>query len=78
MTKTYARQGTNLQLLDILKDYLEKYPDQRFSQALANLGFVVALDDNEEPCEAWNDDYHLEPWDLMARVQKIGGKLVEK
>lgn len=33
------RHDTNLEILDKLKEYIEKYPDMRFCQLLHMLGF---------------------------------------
>lgn len=38
-----SRLQINLQILDQLGKYLRKYPDQRFGQALRNIGIVDSI-----------------------------------
>ncbi len=68
------RQTSNLLILTILSDYLKKYPDIRFSQALLNLNIVKQLDvqprhPNDWPDQRWADEFYLEPEDLLKRIK---------
>ena len=58
--KKLDRKRYNNALLVILTDYLTKYPDIRFNQALLNLGLVVTN----------KDDYYTEPDKVLIRVLK--------
>ena len=71
------RQTSNLLILTILSDYLKKYPDIRFSQALLNLNIVKTTNysatgdgDMENPIIAWADEYNLEPEQVLSRMFK--------
>jgi hypothetical protein len=62
------RLESNRVILDILKNYIEEYPDMRFSQALFNLNIIrtEVVDDDEISIV---DDYYLEPWDLLSKME---------
>lgn len=40
------RQDANRELLKMLSEYIEKFPEQRFGQILVNYGFI---DENNDP-----------------------------
>lgn len=46
---TEVRKNYNERILKELKDYLERYPDIRFGQALINLNILEMTDDNDKP-----------------------------
>lgn len=43
------RKQINLQIIDELRDYICKYPEQRFGQALRNIGIVDTEFDERGP-----------------------------
>jgi hypothetical protein len=63
--KISKRQETNMKILNMLRDYLNTYPDIRFSQALFNLG-IVRMD--EKSCNII-DPFYEEPVDVLERVK---------
>jgi hypothetical protein len=63
------RLESNRVILDILKNYIEEYPDMRFSQALFNLNIIRAEIVNGNENISIVDDYYLEPWDLLSKME---------
>ena len=63
--KISKRQESNMKILNMLRDYLNTYPDIRFSQALFNLG-IVRMD--EKSCNII-DPFYEEPVDVLERVK---------
>lgn len=41
------RRYYNNEILDLISLYLDKYPDQRFTQALVNLDIAVTIPNND-------------------------------
>lgn len=75
------RKKSNQELLRIFSEYLEMYPDIRFSQALRNL--IKEIDINAANSEApkyefpnfiWQNEFNLESEDLLKRVQEEIGE----
>ena len=69
-----TRLEANLALLEALKDLINTYPDQRFSQLLENHAFVQH--NSAEYSEGyisktayWTDEFFLEPEQLLNRVK---------
>jgi len=62
-----TRQKANLEILNKLGQYLTKYPDIRFSQALVNLDLVVSTR-GEAYDNVWKDEYHIEPQKILERM----------
>ncbi len=62
-----ARQRLNLEILEEIKQFIKTSPDQRFTQALTNLG----LGD----CK---DTYHHEPDETLERVKYNKSIIKEK
>jgi hypothetical protein len=60
-----TRLEANRLIILILEQYIEEYPDTRFSQALLNLGVVVDWGGDER---AWEDDFYLESEELLKRI----------
>ena len=67
------RQETNRELLELLQSQIEKFPSERFSQILANGGFVQQAEVSEQV--VWKDEFNLEPWQLLERVQEVSERL---
>lgn len=65
------RKEYNLQLIEILFNYIKDNHDVRFSQALMNLYYVkqipVTLIDDTH---FWQDEFYLESKDLLDRILK--------
>lgn len=64
------RQEYNKKILAILSEYVEKYPDMRFTQALWNLKLI-----DHEPIIDHKpliiiDRYYEEPWVTLERIGK--------
>lgn len=65
------RANANGQLLSLLCDLMQRYPSLRFGQILANFDFVKTIpNEDSEPGVKWADEFHLEPTELLERVQK--------
>lgn len=64
------RQKENEKLLEILKDLVTTYPEQRFSQILGNYYFVENAGPDTWGINKWEDEYHLESKDLLQRVEE--------
>jgi hypothetical protein len=66
--KISKRQECNKQLIEILSNYLESYPDMRFGQALVNLKILKTRTDvnHFEIVDPFNE----EPVDMLNRVIK--------
>jgi len=67
------RQEANRELLELLQEQIERYPSERFSQILRNAGFVQQTEISEQV--VWEDDFNLEPWQLLKRVDKVCRRL---
>lgn len=65
--KIKRRQESNLQILDILKMYVMKYPDIRFGQALSNLNIIEYNYSDVMP--KTQDPFHDESIDILERVE---------
>jgi hypothetical protein len=61
------RQENNLLLLNRLYEIVLKQPDSRFSQILANYGFVreIVIDRL-----LWVNEYYTEPNEVVERVEE--------
>ena len=55
--KFLARRESNNEILKILTEYVEKYPEQRFGQILYNFGFLP-----------YGDPFYEESVDTLERV----------
>ncbi len=64
------RQEANRELLELLREQIETHPSGRFSQILRNAGFVQQTEVSDQV--VWLDDFNLEPWELLERVDKVG------
>jgi hypothetical protein len=64
---TEVRKSYNERILKELKDYLERYPDIRFGQALINLNILEMTDDNEKP--QIKDPFNDEPITIYNRMR---------
>lgn len=62
------RSFYNQEILNLIALYLDKYPDQRFNQALVNLDIAVTLHnkDGEPPINIL--DYNEEPKRTLDRM----------
>ena len=60
--KVNSRQEYNQKILQLISDYLERYPDLRFGQCLSNLR--VYLNDT-------SDIFYEEPVDTYNRIMKF-------
>lgn len=65
--KINLRQEANREILAILSEFVEKYPDIRFGQALANIG-VIQYNDNGET----KDPFGEESIDMLRRLNCKG------
>ena len=59
-----SRQNSNLEIVNLLIDYLIKNPNQRFGQALMNLN-VLPRQENSELA----DPFYEEPEKTLERIQ---------
>lgn len=60
------RQEANLRLLEIIQDYLEKYPSLRFGQALVNLNILEPTDN----MTVVKDPFYDEPMAMLDRIKQ--------
>ena len=71
-----ARQSANREILDILKQYVEKYPELRFGQILAIAKVIeygykdVTGDKFEIPIKIVKDPFNEESIQTLDRVKK--------
>jgi hypothetical protein len=62
---------SNLALVEILANIIEKYPEQRFSQILCNFGFVINQPMGSSQNMVWKDEFYLESDKLLERVKNV-------
>lgn len=67
MQKTMTRLEANSLLLSILSQYINTYPDQRFGQALFNLGFVQRIPNSL----SIQDPFYEESTATLNRIAKL-------
>ena len=65
--KISKRQEANLALLDQLREYIEKYPQQRWGQILSNYGFIPG-----------GDPFYEESVDTLRTVVNTRKKIEEQ
>jgi hypothetical protein len=67
------RKVANLEIMNRLSEYLTKNPDQRFGQALRNLGVVVDYLVDEPPLweVRWMNHFNEEPEKTLERMDQI-------
>lgn len=58
------------EILKLISDYLEKYPNQRFGQALFNLGVNEFIDDNDHTNYRIRDIHGDSDEKILERVKK--------
>lgn len=68
-----SRLDYNLEIVDLIKQYLEKYPDQRFNQALVNLDIAITKHNAFVENNTWHPplnivDYHEESSRTLQRM----------
>ena len=67
--------SNNIKLAKLLLEYLEKYPNQRFGQALVNLD-VLILHWNDDKCQMdIQDPYYERDGVMLERAQKAFDKI---
>jgi hypothetical protein len=54
-----TRLEANREIIRLLTEYMEKYPDMRFSQLLYNLDIVYP----------WRDEYNVESECILTRMR---------
>lgn len=65
------RLSANQELVKILDLLVQNNPELRFSQILANYGFINPAKDNEKE---WLNEFYTEPDKVLARVnEKLQG-----
>lgn len=70
--ETKTTLAYNLEILRMLKEYLEIYPDVRFSQALNNLGIVKSKEGIGGGIYI-EDTFYEESKDTLTRIKAING-----
>lgn len=77
--KIKMRQKANMEILRILKEYLENYPDMRFGQALMNLDILHYKNSKYENSDSYNvqDPFNYESVDMLAYIQKRHGHQIK-
>ena len=65
------RYINNLALLSLLEQAVSTHHDMRFSQILANFGYVISsVPNNLTSDRTWKNEFYLESSDLLGRVAK--------
>jgi hypothetical protein len=71
-----TRRDANRELVRLLAEWVEKYPDMRFGQILRNMGIVEEIRPHvynglgvQEDRIYWIDEFSLEPTELLKRVR---------
>lgn len=67
-----GRYEDNLQILDLIKLYLQNNKEQRFTQVLYNLGIVESL----ECGVSFKDNYHIESNKTLEIVKEKFDKML--
>lgn len=68
------RRKTNLEIIQILTNYLIEYPDIRFTQALYNLGIATHSIEHIKECDTcdatpnYRDIFYEEPEKTLAKI----------
>lgn len=65
-------KDTHKEIINLISDYLEEYPETRFTQALYNLrinGFY-SVDDPEESNFLFRDNYNDSDEDVLNKIKK--------
>jgi predicted Ser/Thr protein kinase len=57
----------NLQILEIIKTFCEKYPDLRFAQVLGYLDVVMRYERGTS-IMAWKDEFYTPSKDILNRI----------
>ena len=65
--KINKRLESNIKILEIIKNYCEKYPEMRFGQVLANL-HIIEYDDTQ--LHNVIDPFFDEPVDILNKIHK--------
>ena len=68
--KINKRQESNRQLVTILMDMVEKYPDLRFGQILAAARVLQYEGNTYDEEVVLNDPFNEESADMLSRVQR--------
>lgn len=63
-----TRLEANREILALLNDHIEKYPDERFSQILQNIKVNICYCDDE--LMMIQDEFYLESEKLLERIKK--------
>ena len=64
-----SRLKNNLEILKKLEQYIRKYPDMRFGQALENLGLVKYHIDMKNETNYWESEFYTESSELLKRLK---------
>lgn len=65
------RKQINLQIIDALRDYINKHPEQRFGQALRNIGIVdtvLIYPSEQEAGVYFTNIFYEEPEQTLKRI----------
>lgn len=57
-------------ILNMLRDYINENPDQRFGQALVNLGITIESSDHPEFYKVHEVLYNEEPQQTLERIDE--------
>ena len=76
-----TRQQANYQLVNLLHMLVERNPDARLGQLLTSYGYVkhtrpVSQSSADEWGVKWEDEYYLEPEELLERVETAVANLL--
>jgi hypothetical protein len=62
------RAEANVELIQLLAQYLTDHPSERFGQALCNLDIIRQIQTPGYP-PLWNNEFNTEPVDTLKRVK---------
>ena len=64
------RLEANRELVRLLAEAVEASPSQRFGQILRNKKFISQADGGDYCGYVWIDEFQVEPWQLLERVNR--------
>lgn len=63
---------SNIELIEILTEYVNMYPDMRFGQILQNFGFIKPnRPANPERMIDWQNEFYVESDEILKRVKRL-------
>jgi hypothetical protein len=64
------RKASNLEIMNRISEYLSRHPNERFGQALVNLGIIVSCLD-EDFARKVDDPFYDESEETLKRIERL-------